>query len=148
MKGALFSAPFVFGEMCIIHALITFGGQNKKTTHFMKQIFCRILLPCLLPLAIFAQNTAPVILNLTASVNWSANTLNLQFDLLDQENDPLEVSVGFSNDGGKTYSLTSQVPVSGDVGFPVMPGIGQTISCDLSNISSVGSGCGFGSAAF
>jgi len=93
---------------------------------------------CLFPYLINAQNVAPTIKNLTATVDWSEQTLSLSYDVLDPENDPLEIRVEFSNDNGKTFSITSQVAVSGDVGFPVMPGAGRTITCDLSGISSTG----------
>lgn len=85
-----------------------------------------------------AQNGAPAIQNFTASVDWPAQTLTLTYDVNDPENDPLEIQVQFSNDGGKTFAVTNQVAVSGDVGFPVLPGTGRTISCDLSNLSGSG----------
>ncbi|MBK8967333.1 MAG: M28 family peptidase [Lewinellaceae bacterium] len=85
-----------------------------------------------------AQNGAPVIQNFTASVNWPAQTLTLQYDVADPENDPLEIQVELSNDGGKTFAISNQIAVSGDVGFPVSPGTGRLISCDLNGLSGSG----------
>ena len=83
-----------------------------------------------------AQNQAPVISNLFASANWTTNTLTLTYDVTDAENDPLEISVGFSDDHGKTYNLTGLLPQpSGDVGFPVTPGAGRTLTCDISALA-------------
>lgn len=98
------------------------------------QIFCLLAFPSLLA----AQNIPPTIQNLSASVNWTSKSLTIQYDVADQENDPLEVSIFFSNNGGKTYNLTGQVPATGALGFPVMAGAGRMIQCDLSQLSSMG----------
>lgn len=81
---------------------------------------------------IFAQNQPPTIQNLSAIVNWPTNTLTIQYDALDPEGDPLDISLEISNNGGKTYLLTSVVPVTGHIGFPVAPGTDRTITCDVS----------------
>ena len=104
----------------------------------MKWSFSRFFLLLLFPAVLSAQNMAPKIQNLSASVDWMAQSLSIQYDVSDAENDPLEVTVFFSNDGGKTYSLSSQVPVSGAVGYPVIAGAGRMIQCDLSQVSSTG----------
>lgn len=84
-----------------------------------------------------AQNQPPVVSNLVASANWNTNTLTITYDVSDAENDPLEISVGFSGDGGKTYELTGLLPQpSGDAGFPVTPGAGRTITFDISALAS------------
>lgn len=98
------------------------------------------LLVCLLLAnSLFAQtpNQPPVISNLVASADWPNNTLTLTYDVADEENDPLDISLAFSGDGGKTYSLTSLVPASGDTGFPIAAGTGKTITCDISQLASI-----------
>jgi hypothetical protein len=85
---------------------------------------------------LIGQNQTPVISGLNASVNWPSNTLTLTFEVADAENDPLEISVGFSDNGGKTYALTPQIPVTGDIGFPIEPG-GRSVTCDISYIANV-----------
>ncbi len=79
-----------------------------------------------------AQNQPPTIQNLSATVNWPTNTLTIQYDALDAEGDPLDISLEVSNNGGKTYLLTSTVPASGHIGFPVAPGTDRIITCDVS----------------
>lgn len=86
---------------------------------------------------LFAQNQPPVISNLVVSADWPNNNLTLTYDVADEEGDPLEITLSFSADGGKTYSLTAQVPASGDVGFPVAPGAGRSISCDISALAAM-----------
>lgn len=104
----------------------------------MNRIFISILSCSLFSTLLSAQNSPPVIQNLSTSVNWMAKSMTIQYDVADLENDPLEVSVFFSNDAGKSYNLTGQVPVSGAIGYPVAPGTGHTIQCDLSQLSSAG----------
>lgn len=104
----------------------------------MYRTFTKKLILLLLPAGLMAQNGTPVIQNFTASVDWNTHTLLLQYDVDDPENDALDISVEFSQDGGKTYSLTGDVALSGDVGFPVTPGAGRSITCDVSGLSSAG----------
>ena len=104
----------------------------------MKRIYAPVCLLMSLSCALSAQNTAPVILKFSASVNWDNRTLTLLYDVEDAENDPLEISVDISGDGGKTYALTSLTPLSGDVGFPVMPGPSRSVQCDLSALNPAG----------
>ena len=84
-----------------------------------------------------AQNQPPVLSNLTATVDWNFNTLTLQYDVSDPENDPLEVTVFLSDNGGKSYDLTSLITASGDVGFPVTPGASRSIVCDVSMLATL-----------
>ena len=128
MKGALYSAPFV----------LHLRAQNIPAFFAMKKIFAPAWLCFLLSAALSGQNSAPVILKFSASVNWNSQQLTLLYDVEDAENDPLEITVAISGDGGKTYGLTSQVPVSGDVGFPVLPGALRAITCDLSALNPAG----------
>lgn len=98
----------------------------------MKHLLHTFALSLLAAAPILAQNHPPTIQNLTATVNWPTNTLTIQFDALDAENDALDISLGISNNGGKTYLLASTVPASGHIGFPVAPGTDRTITCDVS----------------
>lgn len=82
-------------------------------------------------------NGAPIIDNLTVQPDWPNQTLTITYDLADPENDPSEISVAFSGDGGLHYNLTSMVSLSGDTGFPVSPGTGRTIVCDISALAGV-----------
>ncbi|MBL7809540.1 MAG: hypothetical protein JNN28_17100, partial [Saprospiraceae bacterium] len=87
----------------------------------MKNILSALaILLCFFPL--MAQNEAPVIQSLSLVPDWDNQMLSVQYVVTDTENDPLEISIQFSTTNGKTYSATGMVPVTGDVGFPVLPG--------------------------
>ncbi len=101
----------------------------------MKKILANYI-ALLAPLALFGQNQPPVISNLNASPNWANLSLDITYEVADNENDPLEITLQFSDNGGKTYALTSLIPATGDLGFPIQPG-GRSISCDLSAISNI-----------
>lgn len=82
-----------------------------------------------------AQNQPPRLLNLSASVHWPTHTLSIQYDVLDAENDPLDIALSISADGGGSYT-SPQVSASGHVGYPVQPGTARSISCDVSQWAS------------
>lgn len=84
-----------------------------------------------------AQNQPPVLSNLTATVDWNFNSLTLQYDVSDPENDPLEISVFLSDNGGKSYNISNLITPSGDIGYPVTPGTGRTITCDVSLLATL-----------
>ncbi len=102
----------------------------------MKKIFATLCLLLLISFAVPAQNQAPVITNLSATPDWANLSLEVTYDVADNENDPLEITLQFSDNGGKTYTLSSQIPATGDIGFPIQPGT-HTINCDLSAIFNI-----------
>jgi hypothetical protein len=83
------------------------------------------------------QNQAPNISNFTANINWNSSVLTLDYSVSDPENDPLEVLVYFSKDGGKTYDLGGLVGCSGDIDYPVIPGAGKKITCATNQLINV-----------
>jgi hypothetical protein len=99
----------------------------------MKPVYCLLLL--LLSSGLSAQNQAPVIDYVTANINWSTKTLSIAYKVTDAESDPLEISVFFSGDGGKTYNLTGTLSPTGDVGYPIQPGV-RSITCDVSSLAA------------
>lgn len=101
----------------------------------MKSLFLSLACTIFFTAALSAQNQPPVLTNVTATANWSAQTLALSYDLNDAEGDAVEISVAISNTAGDTYLFS--VPTSGDVGFPVMPGAGKTINFDLTTLTGV-----------
>ena len=119
-------------EGALIVRLLYYFWQVLELIITMRLLFTLLFLSSNM---LHAQNGAPAIHNFSASVDWTAQTLTLTYDVIDPENDPLEVQVEFSNDGGKTFGITNQVAISGDVGFPVLPGSGRSISCDLTGLS-------------
>jgi hypothetical protein len=101
----------------------------------MKKIL-NLCFSLLAPLALFGQNLPPTISNFTATPDWANLSLQISYELADPENDPIEITIQCSDNDGKTYALTNQVPVSGDVGFPVQPGT-KTATCDLSALVNI-----------
>jgi len=97
-----------------------------------------LLMPAMMLLysGLFSQNHPPVLGNVSASANWNTNLLTVEYDVSDAENDPLEISIFFSDNGGKTYSLTPLLSPDGDVGFPVTPGPARSITCDISALAA------------
>jgi hypothetical protein len=81
-----------------------------------------------------AQNAAPTISNLVANTNISNNTITLTYDLEDLENDDVEITMLVSIDDGVTFA-DPIMNVSGDVGFPITPGVGKLITWNAMNLS-------------
>ena len=77
-----------------------------------------------------AQNLPPTIQNLIATTNLSNNTITLSFDLADQENNDVEITLRASSDGGETYAVFN-AEATGDLGFPISPGSGKEISLNF-----------------
>lgn len=84
-----------------------------------------------------AQNQAPQISNVALQINTQDQSYALQYELSDAENDPMEVSIQFSTDGGKTYQTLSGAQVTGDVGYPVAAGARAAVCTGL-NVTGAG----------
>jgi hypothetical protein len=91
----------------------------------MKKLVCIWLI--LLPFFVQAQNQTPQITLRDVQVNEATGLLTVNYDLSDAENDSLEVSMVFSNDAGKLFSIPA-TGASGDIGFPVFSGSGKKIN--------------------
>jgi hypothetical protein len=85
---------------------------------------------------IFAQNQPPKISNLIGTADFSAKKFTAVFDLEDAENDSLEIRLELSGDDGQTYFSATNLPMIGDVGFPVFQKNGAKIIVDLSNLAA------------
>ncbi|MFN0174823.1 MAG: M28 family peptidase [Saprospiraceae bacterium] len=99
----------------------------------------KILASCSLFLAticLFGQNQTPEITNLMLDPDWTNLTLSINYEVSDTENDPLEITLQFSDNGGKSYALTGQIPATGDVGFPIQPG-NRSIFCDIAALANI-----------
>ncbi len=124
---------------------ITFWNKENATfpifvaslakTCSMKKILANSL-AILAPFTLLAQNFPPEITSLNLSPDWANLSLAISYEVADNEGDPLEITLQFSDNGGKTYALSGQIPATGDVGFPVQPGA-RNITCDLSAIANI-----------
>ncbi|MCW5897811.1 MAG: M28 family peptidase [Flavobacteriales bacterium] len=96
-----------------------------------------LVLPALsLALAASGQNLAPVVNITSTALDLGAATATITYDLSDTENDPSEVTLRASLNGG----LTWQVPVtqvSGDVGAGILPGTGRTITWAFDGVPNI-----------
>lgn len=92
---------------------------------------CTTLLLLLAASSLYSQNLPPLIQSLQLTPDWNNQQLAISYTVADAENDPLEITLQFSADDGKTYDLGSQVSASGDLGYPVQPGL-KHIQCDIS----------------
>ncbi|OWY23500.1 T9SS C-terminal target domain-containing protein [Sphingobacteriales bacterium UPWRP_1] len=77
--------------------------------------------------ALPAQNAAPVISNIMAFPDELNNRVTITFDVADAENDALEIELRVSDNMGQTY-LIDVAETWGDVGYPVNPGSGKTLT--------------------
>ena len=98
-------------------------------------------LPCLLIVFFiiensFAQNQPPVIQSLQAVVS-NPSELTISYVLSDNENDDSEITFRLSDDNGKSYSINTS-SATGDVGYPVSPGISKAIVWNYENLILVG----------
>ena len=121
-----------------------------KAGFFMPSHFCYVFLekfkpmkflPCLLIVFFiiqysYAQNQPPVIQSLQAVVS-NPNELTISYELSDNENDDSEITFRLSDDNGKSYSINTS-NATGDVGYPVSPGISKAIIWNYENLILVG----------
>jgi hypothetical protein len=82
-----------------------------------------------------AQNQTPVISNVSVIAPWNSGQVIIDYDVTDNENDNVDIKIAFSADG-QNY-VVSAGTVSGDVGFPIVPGVGKQIIWNYDTISNV-----------
>ncbi|MCB0282804.1 MAG: M28 family peptidase [Calditrichaeota bacterium] len=76
--------------------------------------------------SLIAQNEPPVVTNVSAVVDPDLHIVSISYDIYDNESDNLFVELKISNDNGITF-LHPFDEISGDVGFPVIPGANKQI---------------------
>ncbi|HRG88206.1 MAG TPA: M28 family peptidase [Chitinophagales bacterium] len=81
-----------------------------------------------------AQNSLPVLSNVSTVVGGGAVTIT--YDLSDTENNPCDVQLLISADGGQTY-LTKTGTISGDAGTGIVPGTGRQLVWNYDTISNI-----------
>jgi hypothetical protein len=90
----------------------------------VKQILT--LLITLLSIQAFAQNQAPVVSNLTVTVNDTLGIMYINFDVSDVENDTLEIILNINGDPGSgiQYNVSG---ATGNIGYPQFVGSNKQI---------------------
>lgn len=88
-----------------------------------KICFKRLLFLTLIGFAstLAAQNSLPVINNITYQDNVATNTITINYELFDAEDDEMEVLLQASYNNGEQYFIKT-ITAQGDVGFPVKSG--------------------------
>ena len=91
----------------------------------------RILLICIATLFLlinksFAQNSPPVLSNITALADTILHKLTVTYDVSDAENDTLEIFLNASTNGGAYFPYNTS-NATGDISFPVTQGTGKRI---------------------
>lgn len=74
------------------------------------------------------QNQPPAIQAFQLTVDTAAHAAVLNYQLTDAENDSVEIAIQVSTDGGKHFTALANNQLSGDAGFPVLPGARQ-VTC-------------------
>ncbi|MGE5402119.1 MAG: M20/M25/M40 family metallo-hydrolase [Ignavibacteriales bacterium] len=105
-----------------LRCLFTFCFISKNSlVPIAKKVIPFFLLVFLLSIKISAQNTPPKLTGITAEVDYLKKCIHIKYDLSDQEDDSISVSLRLSNDGGKTFPLHAD-SINGNAGYPVSPG--------------------------
>jgi hypothetical protein len=126
-------STFLHPSQPFLPKVIEIYDESKADRLFMIYRICLSVLAFWAMNHISAQNQPPVISNLNVVADWNAQTLTVQYDVADAENDPLEITVALAGDDcGNFIELPS---ATGDLGFPVLPGAGRMITASLSGLS-------------
>jgi Peptidase family M28 len=126
IKSRFFLVGFVcFNGHAGERAFCIFGRYNHM--NLMKRIFF-VCLSTFFGLTLLAQNQPPVIVSIALTTDVANNSASVQYSVTDEENDPLEISLQWSVDAGKTFTPLTGANVTGDVGFPVSVG-NKSIAC-------------------
>lgn len=81
------------------------------------------------------QNTKPEITFQDVVVDQINETVSIIYDLTDNENDPCEVWLKKSSDGGEFFEMIDNVDITGDIGQNINPGASKSIVWDYSGIT-------------
>ncbi|MCB0595016.1 MAG: M28 family peptidase [Lewinellaceae bacterium] len=89
--------------------------------------FCSLFFFLVGLLSLSAQNQLPTVTIQDISLDETAQSLLLTFDVEDAESDEVELFFLASDDSGQTFRLNTE-SASGDIGYPIAPGAGKQIS--------------------
>jgi len=92
----------------------------------MRNICLFVLSQLVFCISIQAQNSPPVLSNITALADTILHKLTVTYDVSDAENDSLEIFLNASTNGGLYFPYNTS-NATGDVGFPVTTGTGKRI---------------------
>lgn len=99
----------------------------------IKKIFLYITITIFTTFELFAQNTNPVVTNVTVTNN--NETIIVYYDVVDAETDDLTIYMEVSIDDGISWNFDYGV-ATGDIGIGVKEGIGKTITWEYPNCNN------------
>src|SRR4051794_19603657 len=85
-----------------------------------------VLVAALLTSAATAHAAAPIVTNVVASQRSGTKLIDIRYDVLDADGDPLKIRIEISHNGGSSYSVPA-VSLTGDVGNNITPGTNKLI---------------------
>lgn len=96
-----------------------------------------VLLTFLLPIPLLAQNEYPEITNLSVVFEENTQTLIVNYDLFDTEDDLMQVDFLVSNDEGQSYTIETG-NATGDLGASIQSGNGKSITWEADGLLTGG----------
>lgn len=99
---------------------------SKNKLNLILLFFVIVLIGLIIRLNAQTISHAPVVTNIRIEQKAETKTLNIFYDVNDEDADLLEVSVIASKDGGKTFTVVPK-SISGEVGKIIFPGKGKKI---------------------
>ena len=111
---------------CQICRVLPFKGLPKASTKRINALKTITCLFALLFLVGNARSAAPVVTNVVASQRVGTKLIDIRFDVLDADGDPLKIRIEISHNGGTNYSVPA-ITLSGDVGNNITPGTNKLI---------------------
>ncbi len=88
---------------------------------------------CFAVVQLFAQNAYPVISNLSVQIDSNDEIVTVTYDLTDTDDTDLEITFLVSDNNGQSFAIPTG-NATGDVGFPVQPGINKSITWDATGL--------------
>ncbi len=101
--------------------LLASKANKEIDRHFFNFVLLGYIFNVVLLCQVWAQNTLPVVSNITAQVDTQNSIVAISFNLWDDENDTMSVSLKISNDNGLTYLFNGD-STTGDIGYPILSG--------------------------
>ena len=103
------------------------GDRSFARVQCWKQITKYFAIILITGQLIFAQNSAPVVENVTAAQRTDGSkVVDIYYDVSDADGDTLTIIMQVSSDGGQTWDITP-LYTSGDIGIVINPGTGKHI---------------------
>ncbi len=88
-----------------------------------------------LSLYVYTQNTIPVLTIQNVSIDQVLKTITISYDLADAQNQPCEIWLKMSEDGGEFYSQVPNLNITGDIGLTIPTGTGKNLVWDYSTLT-------------